>query len=459
MKTSEITNSIKTKEISNTSKVVYETEAIKNRFNFANRKGKKINRVRLTTALLRFAGLYGPKKMWQRYLIIGVCALFQGFFSLLLIQNTGLYNFGISSITQGLARITFVELSLNHAQVNIKLIYQLVFWVLYLIINIPLIVFSWFKIGKRFTLLTTTYLLTTNIFGFCLGLIPGIENIALFTNTNQNIIQTFLEEAATQGDETGPANKLLNDPNFMASLAFVPVLWNVPLQANQAVALLCYGLVFTLSSVFFYTVIFVIGGSTGGTDFISQWFARTRHKSIGSILIYVNVFTLTIGILLGSFIPGSRVLSEIPNTIRITGYVPENEPSSIPTLNSLAWSAPLYFSPNVIATLLSSILFAQIMDAWFPRYRLARVEIYTDKTMEIRSLLLNDDHPHSLSIQDIVGGYSLDHRQIIVTISMYIEVPHLIRKIRSVDKNCLVSITTIRGVDGYIYLADEEANA
>lgn len=79
--------------------------------------------------------------------------------------------------------------------------------------------------------------------------------------------------------------------------------------------------------------------------------------------------------------------------------------------------------------------------------------------MEIRSLLLNDDHPHSLSIQDIVGGYSLDHRQIIVTISMYIEVPHLIRKIRSVDKNCLVSITTIRGVDGYIYLADEEANA
>ena len=63
MKTSEITNSIKTKEISNTSKVVYETEAIKNRFNFANRKGKKINRVRLTTALLRFAGLYGPKKM------------------------------------------------------------------------------------------------------------------------------------------------------------------------------------------------------------------------------------------------------------------------------------------------------------------------------------------------------------------------------------------------------------
>lgn len=94
------------------------------------------------------------------------------------------------------------------------------------------------------------------------------------------------------------------------------------------------------------------------------------------------------------------------------------------------------------------------MDSWFPRYRLARVEIYTDKIQEIRNLLINDKNPHSLSIQDVIGGYSLNKRQIIVTISMYIEVPRLIRLIRAVDKTCLLSITTIRGIDGYVFLTE-----
>lgn len=94
------------------------------------------------------------------------------------------------------------------------------------------------------------------------------------------------------------------------------------------------------------------------------------------------------------------------------------------------------------------------MDSWFPRYRLARVEIYTDKIQEIRNLLINDKNPHSLTIQDVIGGYSLNKRQIIVTISMYIEVPRLIRLIRAVDKTCLLSITTIRGIDGYVFLTE-----
>lgn len=94
------------------------------------------------------------------------------------------------------------------------------------------------------------------------------------------------------------------------------------------------------------------------------------------------------------------------------------------------------------------------MDSWFPRYRLARVEIYTDKIQEIRNLLINDKNPHSLSIQDVIGGYSLNKRQIIVTILMYIEVPRLIRLIRAVDKTCLLSITTIRGIDGYVFLTE-----
>ncbi len=39
---------------------------------------------------------------------------------------------------------------------------------------------------------------------------------------------------------------------------------------------------------------------------------------------------------------------------------------------------------------------------------------------------------------------------------MYVEIPNLIRIIRKIDKDCLVSITRIRGIDGYIYLRSQD---
>lgn len=427
--------------VDSSDKTLYDSQNTSLNLNSIKKTNENIKRARLTTAILKFANLYGPKQIWTRCLVAIVVALIQGFVSLLLIQNTGLYNFGVSSITQGLARLTFVKLSLDNAQVDVNAIYQIVFWLVYVMVNIPLILFSWFKVGKRFTYLTAIYLVTSNILGFALGFIPGINQISIFTNANSSSIPQLLSNDPT-------ASKLLDNPNFERSISFIPVLWGLSSDASKAVGLLCYGLIFAFTSAFFYTILFVIGASTGGTDFISQYFAKTRHKSLGGILLYANLGTLLIGVLIGSYIPGSMVLSQFPPSVTD----PANNDE---VLSSLAWSAPLYFSPNIMATLLSSVIFGILMDQWFPRYRLARVEIYTDKTMEIRELLLNDRNPHSLSIQDITGGYSLDRKQIIVTISMYIEIPRLIRLIRTVDKDCLLSITTIRGIDGYIYLSED----
>ncbi len=421
-------------------------------------------RAHLTTSLLKFAVFYEFRNSSYRILIIVLCALIQSFLSTLLIQNTGLYNSGISSLTQGLARITFVTLSLqNNPDVDANMVYQIVFWFLYVVVNVPLIVFSWFKIDRRFTVLATIYLVTTNVFGFALGQIPGIGNLSLFTNVKDNAVYNLLQNAynainapnadlAALGytpEQADSIRALHDDPNFVSSLKFVPGLWEVSSDAVRAVALLCYGLVFAFTNAVFYTIVFILGGSTGGSDFISQYVATKKHRSISSIMIYVNLITLAAGVLLGSYVPGSMILERFASTgIRTGGF----DDTTFVMLNELAWSVPVYFSPNVVGSLVSVALFSQIMDSWFPRYRLARVEIFTDKTMEIRDLMLNSEKSHSLSIQDIIGGYSLDHKQAILTISMYIDIPQLIRTIRSVDSRCLISITSIRGIDGYIYL-------
>lgn len=464
-KTNLTTSNEQTNELNATSNasniVVYDNKDTKKALEATNNQlCSLLKRTRLTTSILHFANLYGPKKLWSRIAIISLTALLQSFVTLILIQNTGIYNFGLSSITQGLARISFVHLALN--QNNITLAndaFNIVFWAAYLVLNIPLFVFSWFKIGKRFTYLTMIYVVVSNLFGLALSFIPNISRVVIFTNANDSFIyKQLLTNRNVNGQPVYPPNSSINNlQGLLASLRFLPVLWQYPDDASKAVGLLFYGLIFAVTTTLFYTIIFVVGGSTGGFDFISQWYANVKQKSLGGVLLYANTALLLLGVLIGSYIPGSLILQKIPETITVNQYAaPGSTMNNVSnfTLRSLARSAPLYFSPNLISTLFAAIIFGALMDSWFPRYRLARVEIYTDKIQEIRNLLINDKNPHSLTIQDVIGGYSLNKRQIIVTISMYIEVPRLIRLIRAVDKTCLLSITTIRGIDGYVFLTE-----
>lgn len=146
---------------------------------------------------------------------------------MILIQNTGIYNFGLSSITQGLARISFVHLALN--QNNITLAndaFNIVFWAAYLLLNIPLFVFSWFKIGKRFTYLTMIYVVVSNLFGLALSFIPNISRVVIFTNANDSsIYKQLITNKNVNGEQVYPPNSQINNlQGLLASLRFLPVL-------------------------------------------------------------------------------------------------------------------------------------------------------------------------------------------------------------------------------------------
>jgi len=103
---------------------------------------------------------------------------------LFFLQNTGLYNTGLSAIVQGTARLVQTVLKLNGVDATtVATIYNILFWCLYFVLNIPLFIFGYFKIGKTFTLLTVVFAATNSLTGFCLSYIPGIDQILLFGNT------------------------------------------------------------------------------------------------------------------------------------------------------------------------------------------------------------------------------------------------------------------------------------
>lgn len=133
---------------------------------------------------LKFARLYDDNRVIVRYFIAGLIGVLSGAFVQLLIKNTGLYNTGMSAIVQGLARLTNTILLLKNTDPDtVKLVYNLMFWVLYFLINIPLVILCYCKIGKLFTKLTLIFLLCNTLTGFGLSYIPGIETVLIFGST------------------------------------------------------------------------------------------------------------------------------------------------------------------------------------------------------------------------------------------------------------------------------------
>jgi len=65
------------------------------------------------------------------------------FVTVILVENTGLYSGGITALFQGIARISYAAMDKNHVNPELAdIIYNLLFWGLYLLINIPLFFFA-----------------------------------------------------------------------------------------------------------------------------------------------------------------------------------------------------------------------------------------------------------------------------------------------------------------------------
>ncbi len=66
-----------------------------------------------------------------------------------------------------------------------------------------------------------------------------------------------------------------------------------------------YGITYGLISGFCYTLVLMVGGSTGGADIIGVYYAKKKTKPIGTLLLILNnicLFTSTIIGTLGSLL-------------------------------------------------------------------------------------------------------------------------------------------------------------
>ncbi|WP_027119893.1 DUF2179 domain-containing protein [[Mycoplasma] testudinis] len=379
-------------------------------------------RVRLANSILKFSSIYQVKKRSIQISWIVFLGLVSAIFGVLLVENTGLYDIGLSAISQGIGRISYYAIynATNNSQLSYA-IFNVLFWGIYLLANIPLVIFGWYKIGKNFALLSTLYIFVATAGGLALAFIPGIEDVFIL------------------------GNLILNDVPILIDHNVQLVFWNYIHDAPKHFPIFVYGVLWGFIQAVVYAVLLIIDCSTGGLDIPAVWYGETRYKDLGAPLAIINIISLVIGYIIGSFVPGSLGIQEMVNNpnLSIVNNIRVN-------VNTQPWSATLFFSPTFLSSFLTNILLSLVLNILFPKAQMARVEVYSSKAEQICDALIAEEKPYALSIDEVKGAYSKKPQKILLTNCMFIESAELLQLVRHYDENALFVVSLLKKVDGYI---------
>ncbi|BAC44678.1 conserved hypothetical protein [Malacoplasma penetrans HF-2] len=340
-----------------------------------------------------FSKIYGRKDFKWRVGIAIVVGLMMSFTSLVFIQNTGVYISGTSGIFQGIARVAKTAIAKEGDAALAETMYQILFYVLYLLTNIPLIVFSYKKMGKKFTILSAIVVIISNVVPLLINLIPEVKGVFVF------------------GDTTHDTNKDLYLLDFQGN------------NLVKAPSMFLYALFAGLVNGVAYAMIIAVGGSTGGLDFISFFFAYKKKKPMGAILLSFNAASVFLSSFIGSFLAGGIA-------------------------DPINWNFYNFLSQNFVASVIYTIIVTIVINNLFPKDKIVKIQIYAEDIMAIRNYLYSVNFNHSLTINTTTGGYSLQEKKNIEIICLFIEVPKIIKRLQELDQQMMITVAPIKGIDG-----------
>lgn len=112
-------------------------------------------------------------------------------------------------------------------------------------------------------------------------------------------------------------------------------------------------------------------------------------------------------------------------------------------------------SANLLSGVVYTITVTVVLSNLFPKDRVVKIQIYSENVIDIRNKLYAMNFNHSLTINTTTGGYSLQEKRNIEIICLFIEVPKILRQIKSIDStDVLITITPVKGIDGKLSVED-----
>lgn len=345
---------------------------------------------------LRLSKIYSITSQRQKYLMVILIGMIIGFLTLIFLKNTGLYSMGVTAITQGVSRIITSVMVLNKVDKEVvNIVSEFTFWFFILFVNAPLLFFAKKYIGNQFTFLTLAYLLTSAIFPFSISFIPGIQDILLFGNIRSDVF---------------------------TNLQNITLLTWDALDSGKVISLFFYSLAFPFTSVMLYTIVYALGGSTGGSDIVSIYYLKIKLKSLGKILIIINFFCVIIGSFIGSYLS--------------IGLLEKN------------WNYQNFFSPNLVCSIINFSIFGFLLQILYPRFRMSSIKVFGQNIEKINEHLDSINCIHSRTISKAIGSYSKKEQYILEMYITIIELGPIIKEIRKIDENAFIVINKNIEIDG-----------
>lgn len=330
------------------------------------------------------------KTNWKKILIIILCSAFYSFGNIMFLVKA-------SSIPSGLSSIS---ITLSYIFVDLKPYLTII----YLVLNIPLFVFFWNKLKKKFLLLTIIFLSFNALFGF----IFGFGQINDFLSNNVFNILPNINDFNIED--------LIKDNKSGATTPIVFFGWPIFIY-------LAMTLIFTSP---FAAFVWKLGASTGGTDIIAHYYSTKKKKDVGYLLMIIGYVMATASLLVMFLMKnyGSSWISKNINGFKIF-------------FGLQTWSSFAYILVNGL-----------LINMLYPKYKKVIIHIDTKDPKIISKWLIESEYWHPYKIKESISGYTKKPIYTISSIVLLLESDDIVENIKKVDPSSWISVSPISKIHG-----------
>lgn len=159
-------------------------------------------------------------------------------------------------------------------------------------------------------------------------------------------------------------------------------------------------------------------GSLGDEDIMATYLSQKTMKPVGSIALIAGCVSTVFGIIL--IYLKSQNIESIVNTLMYTS---------------------IYFFVSAVT-----------LNRLFKKYKLTSAIIITQKPLEVSAMISHMEAQRSHTIQNCVGGYSKQERNIINVVLPHDELALFLEQIKQADEHAFIYYHDIEGVEGNFYI-------
>ena len=194
----------------------------------------------------------------------------------------------------------------------LNVIYNLMFWGFYLLINLFLFKRYFSRMNRQCIYISAIFICTMQLCGFLWSFIPGLHSIMLFgdTSTVNEALKEYNVQSVLYSPNWYPTvldngqydwNNLISssevqDPNVLSNVN--------SLNICRGFLLILYASIYAVPSSYINSALFIMGGSSGGTELTSLYLSEAKNKDLSIFLKTLQATTMFAGVFVGTYLSG-----------------------------------------------------------------------------------------------------------------------------------------------------------